>query len=226
VDVVFNAESQSGCPKNVEQVVAVSSNDGKTFHNYHVATSTNGEVVVWPNTIATDRAGTVYFVWTDNHHSYLNISKDGGRTWTKSRVVDVAPSRTSVYPTVAAGKAGRIDIAWYGTAKRGNANDPKAMGTASKSDSTKWYVYDARSYNGGKTFMQSRATGVVHRGELCTGGSGCPRENSRNLLDDFGVAISPKTGLASLTYTSDQPQGEGGTAWTGFTTMTWAPKPR
>ena len=57
------------------------------------------------------------------------------------------------------------------------------MGQPSKLTSTPWYVYVAESTNGGKTFTQSRATNVIHRGELCTHGSGCADKNSRNLLD-------------------------------------------
>src|SRR3954454_22646220 len=101
------------------------------------------------------------------------------------------------------------------------------MCAASNATSTPWYVYAAESRDGGATFTQSQATGVIHRGELCTHGSGCADENSRNLLDDFGVAISPTTGLTSITYTSDQPDGTAGHAFTGYTTMLpTAAKPR
>jgi hypothetical protein len=112
-----------------------------------------------------------------------------------------------------------VVIAWYGTGKKGDSNDPKAMGQPSKPKSSPWYVYVAESTDGGATFTQSRATGVVHRGELCTHGTSCSDPNSRNLLDDFGAAISPATGLTTVAYTSDQPDGTAGHAFTGYTTM-------
>ena len=218
--LVLNAESQNGCTTTVDQVVGVSTDGGATFTDYRVVLDTsNNQPLVWPNTVATDAAGTVYFTWANNHNVFLNISHDGGKTWTTPRQLNVTPSRAGVYPTVAGGKAGHVVVGWYGTAKAGDVNDPKVMGQPSKLTSTPWYVYVAESTNGGKTFTQSRATNVIHRGELCTHGSGCADKNSRNLLDDFGVAISPTTELASVSYTADQPDGTAGHAFTGYTTM-------
>jgi hypothetical protein len=218
--LVLNAESQNGCTTSVDQVVGVSTDDGKTFTDYRVVLDTsNNQPLVWPNTVATDAAGTVYFTWSNNRNAFLDVSHDGGKTWTAPRLLNVAPSKAGVYPTVAAGKPGHVVVGWYGTDKTGDSNDPKVMGEASKVKSTPWYVYVAASTDGGKTFTQSRATGVVHRGELCTHGSGCADTNSRNLLDDFGVAVSPTTGLASVAYTADQPDGTAGHAFTGFTSM-------
>jgi hypothetical protein len=74
----------------------------------------------------------------------------------------------------------------------------------------------ARSYTSGATFTVRSVSGVVHRGELCTGGDACGDANSRNLLDDFGLAISPKTGLDSVAFTDDQPQGVAATAFTAY----------
>ena len=53
---------------------------------------------------------------------------------------------------------------------------------------------------------------------LCTGGSSCAGDGSRNLLDDFGVAISPTTGLDSIAFTDDQPEGQAGTTYTAYAT--------
>jgi hypothetical protein len=220
VQLALNAESQSGCATTIDQIVGVSTDGGQSFTDYRVVRDLkNNQGIVWPNTVATDAAGTVYFTYADNHDAYLAISHDGGKTWTKPRPLNVAPSNTASYPTVAAGAAGHVVVAWYGTAKDGDTNDPKVMGAPSKLKSTPWYVFAAESKNGGASFTQSRATGVIHRGELCTHGSGCAGDGSRNLLDDFGVMISPTTGLTSITYTSDQPDGKAGHAFTGYTTM-------
>jgi len=207
----------NGCTQNTDLLVAVSTDGGMTFNDYEVARGTNAETVVWPATVATDAAGTVYFVWTDNHNSYLNVSTDGGQHWTASRVINTGAAATAVYPTVAAGAAGAVDIGFYGTDRSGDSNDSKAMGLPNKAGAADWFVYLATSRDGGTTFGQSQVTQRIHTGELCTQGGGCADTNARNLLDDFGVAISPTTGLASVTYTSDQPQGVAPTAFTGYT---------
>ncbi|MFL6239698.1 MAG: hypothetical protein ACJ735_09460 [Actinomycetes bacterium] len=220
IQLAQNAESQSGCATSVDQVLGVSTDGGQSFTDYRVVLDIkNNQPIVWPNTVATDRAGTVYFTYGDNHDGYLSISHDGGKTWSKPHRLNVAPSRTASYPTVSAGAPGHVVVAWYGTSRNGDTNDPTVMGPASKPKSAPWYVYAAESTDGGMTFTQSRATGVIHRGELCTHGSGCSDANSRNLLDDFGVMISPTTGLTSIAYTSDQPDGTAGHAFTGFTSM-------
>ena len=43
-------------------------------------------------------------------------------------------------------------------------------------------------------FKVVRASDVVHRGVLCTYGSACAGDGSRDLLDDFGAVLSPRTG--------------------------------
>jgi hypothetical protein len=219
IQIIANAESQNGCTTKVDQVVGVSTDGGNSFTDYRVVLDTNNQAIVWPNTVATDAAGTVYFAWFDNSNAFLDISHDGGKTWSAPKKLNASPSKATAYPTVTAGSAGHVVVAWYGTNKAGDANDPKVMGAPSKPKSTPWYVYVAESSDGGATFAQSRATGVVHRGELCTHGSGCADTSSRNLLDDFGASISPTTGLTSVTYTSDQPDGTAGHAFTGYTTM-------
>ena len=42
----------------------------------------------------------------------------------------------------------------------------------------------------------------MHLGAVCEGGISC--SGNRDLFDDFGVAASPVTGLASVAYTADQ----------------------
>lgn len=204
----------NGCT-GTQYLVAVSTDGGTTFSYHTVALDPSKAVLVWAATVSTDAAGTVYFTWSDARNAYLNISHDGGVTWTKSKKLN-APKSAAVYPTVAGGKGGRVDVAWYGTSRAGNSNDVKVMGRPNAPDGAKWSVVVARSTDGGKTFKLRTVTSTIHVGELCTGGSGCGDQNSRNLLDDFGLAISPTTGLDSIAYTDDQPQGTGGKTYTAF----------
>ena len=205
----------SGCTGGTQYLVAVSTDGGSTFTYHPITVDPSNAVLVWAATVSTDDAGTVYFTWSDARNAYLNISHDGGTTWTASKKLN-APKTAAVYPTVAGGKAGRVDVAWYGTGRAGNSNDTKVMGKPNAVDAAKWAVIVARSTDGGSTFALRTVSSTIHVGELCTGGSSCGDTNSRNLLDDFGLAISPTTGLDSIAYTDDQPQGTGGKTFTAY----------
>ena len=211
----------NGC-KGTQYLVAVSTDGGTTFSYHPVVLDPSGATLVWAATVATDQVGNVYFAWSDAHNAYLNVSHDGGKTWSKSLKLN-APKTAAVYPTVAGGKSGRVDIAWYGTTRAGNSNDQKVMGKPNAANGAKWSVVLARSIDGGRTFTLRTVSSTIHVGELCTNGSGCSDPNSRNLLDDFGLVISPTTGLDAIAYTDDQPQGVAGTAYTAFASEVPAP---
>ena len=214
-DLLLNAASQSGCPTGTQYLVAVSSDNGQTFTYHPVVLDPSGATLVWAATVGTDAAGTVYFAWSDAKNSYLNVSRDGGTTWSKA--IKLNPSGTAaVYPTVAGGPAGRVDVAWYGTTRSGNSNDAKVMGKPSTAGSAVWKVNVARSTNSGTSFSTRAVSGTIHLGVLCTSGSGCAGDGSRNLLDDFGLVISPTTGLDAIAYTDDRPEGQAGTTYTAF----------
>lgn len=214
-DIVTNATA-SNCPKGTQYAIAVSTDGGQTFTDHPVVLDPSGVQLVWAATVATDAAGTVYFVWSNEKDSFIDVSHDAGQHWSKP--VQLNPPHTAaVYPTVAGGSAGRVDVAWYGTARSGDANDPKVMGKPGAKNGARWAVYLARSTDGGSTFDVRTVTGTIHRGYLCTHGGGCSSDGSRNLLDDFGLAISPTTGLDSIAFTDDQPDGKAGHAFTGYT---------
>lgn len=219
-DFISQAEASSGCATGTKSqiIMGVSTDGDVTWNDYPVTFSTNGEETVWPDNVSTDADGNVYVVWTDNHNSYIDVSTDGGQTWTSPQQLNVAPSLDAIYPTVAATGHGQVDVAWYGGGVAGDSNDQTTMGLPNAPGAAQWYVYFAKSTDGGVTFNQTLATGLVHTGVLCTQGSNCSLTNARNLLDDFDIAISPTTGLASFAYTDDQPQGQQGTIFTAFAT--------
>lgn len=220
---VSAAETSSGCPGKAEITIAVSRDGGRTFGDHLVAVSDTGALPVWPDTVATDAAGTVYLAWFDGRTAFLSVSRDGGVTWAAPRRINGAPSLAAVYPTVTAGGPGRVSVAWYGTDRYADSNDLKVMGTPNTRGAAVWRVYVASSTDGGEHFTQQAVTGPVHTGVLCTQGDGCAIPDSRNLLDDFGAATSPVTGLVSVAYTSDQPTGAQNTAFTGYTSELASP---
>lgn len=227
VDLV-NGYNASTCLKGTRYLLARSTDGGQTFTYHPVALDPSGVTAVWGGTVASDAAGTLYYAWSDEHNAYLNVSTDGGDHWSRTTRLN-SSGTTAVYPTVAAGKAGRVDIAWYGTNRSGNSNDKAVMGDPALAVNGKrvgapWTVEVARSLDGGSAFHILTASAVIHYGELCTSGDGCADTDSRNLLDDFGLALDPTTGGDSTAYTSDRPAGDNAHAFTGFATITTAPR--
>ena len=207
----------TGCTTPAEIQVAVSTDGGQTYNDVAVTPTGANTVYIWPDTMAVDSAGNVYIAWFNGQNSFLNVSHDGGLTWSKSIRINQAPSLSSVYPTLGAGQAGHIVVAWYGTERSGDSNDVSVMGQPNAAGATVWSLYFAESFDGGTTFTQTVATGPVHTGTLCTEGGGCGTyAGDRNLLDDFGVAVNPVTGLANVAFTNDQPGGAAGTTHTDF----------
>ena len=172
-------------------VVAASHDSGLTWRAVTVyqggAQEDDGNM--WPG-LAVDAAGSLYAAWSDRRDVYLARSDDGGATWTAPRRVDT-PSpllRISVLPALTTGAAGHVALAWYGTAAAGNL-----------AAAARWRVWFAESYDGGRTFVQVPTTETVHRGPVCTKGDRCPWVQ-RQLLDDFGLALDPRTGRAAIAY--------------------------
>ena len=99
-----------------------------------------------------------------------------------------------------AGDAGRVDLVYYGSSFFDGINPPDSY-----PDGAAWFVYMAqnlRATTPGSPFSQTQASPVVHYGGVCEGGISCT--GNRDLYDDFGVAASPVTGMASIIYSDDQ----------------------
>jgi hypothetical protein len=144
--------------------------------------------------VTVDRAGNVYALFSDDHDVFVTVSTDHGKTWSAPSRVNSGPAKTAIFPWAVAGDAGKVDVVYYGTSA-----------DSSDSKSAKWYAYFAQNLHAtspGSRFTQVRATPVVHRGGVCQSGISC--NGNRDLFDDFGVAASPTTGLASIAYTTDQ----------------------
>ncbi len=86
------------------------------------------------------------------------------------------------FPAAVAGDAQRAAIAFLGTKTGGNSQETDVFKGV-------WQLYVASTYDGGKTWKTSNATGTdpVQRGSICTGGTTCGSD--RNLLNFIDATI-------------------------------------
>ncbi len=185
-----------------------------------IAATTTGDSFDSFTVVATDAASNVYVVWSESFadrdvtETRLAISHDQGATWEGPYTVNQSPA-TTVFPWIVAGDDGRIGIAYYGTSSTGDS--PEKVG-----DGAEWSVWYAQSIDAGTpgqapTFSEVQATGTMHRGFVCTSGTGCA-PGTRNLLDYFQLDIDGQ-GYANIAYTddfNDKPGAPSNAAWVTF----------
>jgi hypothetical protein len=170
-------------------------------------------------TIAIDRSGNLYVTWAQSPIDssgnvdgpttiYLASSTDGGATWTKPINVSshVPGLQTNVFPWLAAGSAGRVDLVWYGTPTVGSCpGEPCGAGFITGT----WNVYMAQTTNavtssGAANSNPSFTTAKVseysiHTGQICEFGIACTTGGDRGLLDFIQVQADP-SGAADIVY--------------------------
>jgi hypothetical protein len=159
--------------------VAVSQDNGATWSLRHIPGTTPASN---DPTIAVDGAGTVYLGTNSNRQARLSVSNDHGASW--SPAVDVGALtgiRSARFVMVAAGDAGRVALAYYGTTTDGD-DESSAFGGV-------WYVHVAFSYDGGRSWSVVNATpgNPVQRGPICSNDGGCT--SGKNLIDFQGVTL-------------------------------------
>ena len=170
--------------------------------------------------VAVDKAGNVYAAWSDDHRVFVSYSTDKGQTWSAPKPANSGSATTAIFPWLAAGANGEVDLVYYATP---DAQNYQTCATSSSSDPCQtepWYVYFAQNTattSGGGWSQQQVTSKAVHFGGVCQGGISCTStgNDNRDLYDDFGVAASPTSGLASITYSDDQYADNTGTANSG-----------
>jgi hypothetical protein len=158
--------------------------------------------------IAIDRGGNLYLTWSQaavdgtgnvsgSSQIYMAVSTDHGAHWGVPVQVSAAtPSlQTNLFPWIAAGDPGRVDIVWYGTSTLGSCpNQPCGSGAIQ----AHWLVMMAQSLNaivnGSPNPTPSFTTTQVseisnHYGAICTMGIGCTTGGDRGLLDFLCVTV-------------------------------------
>jgi hypothetical protein len=180
-------------------------------------------------------AGTLQGDATCTYHMWVVWSSDGGATWdggggtipgSAGAAYEVDPStasQTDVFPAIAAGNPGKVDVAWLGTNVTeptdplgkfdpggcagpgpGNGNPTFYPATCS------WNVYAGQSLNltaapAKATWTKTQITSApMHVGDICNLGIFCvsPASN-RNLLDFISETFDPTTGFAHIAYADD-----------------------
>ncbi len=180
--------------------VGVSTDGGLTFTDYPVYVNPDSSVAYGSQftNVAVDKAGNVYVAYCDGHDVYYSFSTDHGQTWSGPYKVDT--SGTAIFPWLAAGDAGKVDLVYYQTSYRDTSTP-----VDSYPDSAAWTVAFAQNLSAttpGSSWSVTTASPTVHYGAVCRGGIGCT--GNRDLYDDFGIAASPTSGLASIIYSDDQ----------------------
>jgi hypothetical protein len=181
--------------------MAVSTDGGLTFTDYPVYINPDPTVGYGHQfvNVSVDKAGNVYSVYTDDHHVYYSFSSDHGQTWSGPYLITTT-SGTQIFPWSTAGDAGKLDVVFYQTPYYDGVNTPDTY-----PDSAAWTVGFAQNLKAttpGSAWARQTASPTVHFGGVCESGIACT--GNRDLYDDFGVAASPTTGLASIIYSDDQ----------------------
>jgi len=181
--------------------MGVSTDGGLTFTDYPVYINPDPTVGYGHQfvNVSVDSAGNVYSVYTDNHHVYYSFSKDHGQTWSGPYLITTT-SGTQIFPWSTAGDPGKLDVVYYQTPYYDGTTTPDNYPNAAV-----WTVGFAQNLNAltpGSAWTRQTASPTNHFGGVCESGITCT--GNRDLFDDFGVAASPTTGLASIIYSDDQ----------------------
>ncbi|HEX3056311.1 MAG TPA: sialidase family protein [Gaiellaceae bacterium] len=181
--------------------MAVSTDGGLTFTDYPVYINPNADVGYGHQfvNVSIDRAGNVYSVYSDDHHVYYSFSTDHGKTWSGPYLITTT-NGTQIFPWSSAGDAGKLDVVYYQTPYYDGINTPDNY-----PNTAAWTVGFAQNLNAltpGSSWARQSASPTNHFGGVCESGVTCT--GNRDLFDDFGVAASPTTGLASIIYSDDQ----------------------
>jgi hypothetical protein len=184
---------------------------------------------------AESTAGTVQSDPTCAYHMWVIWSSDGGSAWdggggafpgtaaTAYEVDSSASPQTDVFPAIAAGNPGQVDVAWLGTNKIEPTDplgkfDPGGCGGPGPGNGNptfyppicSWNLYAGQSLDLSAPAGQAAwatspvTTAPMHIGDICNLGIFCVDPNSnRNLLDFISETVDPSTGFAHIAYADD-----------------------
>ena len=153
--------------------------------------------------IAVDHGGNVYAAYStqldgQNMGVYLVTSTDRAKTWSAAQRVNPA-DQTAVFPAIAAGDSGRVDLIWIGTPGT-NVSDP----------TNQWNIFFGQSRNADNSTPRwstgQISTQVMHRGDICNQGLNCNIFGGNRDLADFISVTIDVDGNANAVWTDDASQ--------------------
>ena len=153
--------------------------------------------------LAVDNGGNVYAAFSTQLAGqamgvYLTTSTDRGNTWSAAERVNPS-DQTAVFPAIAAGDNGRVDLIWIGT-PGANVSDP----------SNQWNIFLGQSRNADKSSARwstgQVSTQVMHRGDICNRGLNCNIFGGNRDLADFISVTVDADGNANAVWTDDASQ--------------------
>jgi hypothetical protein len=160
-------------------------------------------------TLAIDRAGNLFAVWEQAPYNpgtkttlgdtllYFSFSTNAGETWSSAQPLPTPGLFTNVFAWPAAGDAGRVDVAWYGTAARA-----PVPGQGPDSVNGDWGLYvtqslDFTSPSPAWSLPALASEHFVHRGSMFTLIGG---QTGDRTLGDFLQARTGLQGEAVVSY--------------------------
>jgi PKD repeat protein len=188
----------SSCGTTGTAGVAVSTDNGLTWHENNVNASTSSQdpsVGIGQNDVgkpAGQTTNTIYLGYVDgDNHAKIVVSGDKGATY--STPVDVGAAfgvTNAVFPVVVAGDDQRAAFAFLGTGPGISTNaTPCNPYGATLNCKNMWHVYIATTYDRGANWITIDATpeDPAQQGTVCLEGTTCL--GGRNLLDfnDFAI---------------------------------------
>ncbi len=96
--------------------VAVSNDEGASYSWFPIAGAPGVKGLTSGLQLAIDYANDLYALWTNGSQLELSESRDGGRTWSHPLEVAAPGLRQIDLPAIAAGPAGHVALAYYGSA--------------------------------------------------------------------------------------------------------------
>lgn len=211
-DFVYVTYNTDGKRRRHDKVVVSRFDLNLEKRKHFVVTTSKGDTFDSFTVVDVDKAGNLYVTWTERRpkgkkgrrgktNSYLSMSRNHGKTWSRPFKLNRTP-RTTTFPWLVAGSKNRVALTYYGTRRRGPSPEHVAFPGKPPPRWKVWVAYSTHANRGKRAFREKRATKKpIHKGDVCTSGTGCS-SGTRDLLDFFQIDLNP-CGKIVITYTDN-----------------------
>lgn len=162
-----------------EQGFAYSTDNGATWSLRTVKASGSGS---WDPSVGIATDGTLYFGFDNGGRPMTSVSVNGGVSWSVPVDVSFGAVRSTAFPAMVAGDAGRAAFAFLGTAT------PNAIGSSPGIEAV-WDLYVSMTFDAGLSWTTVNVTAddPVQRGSICGDILTCLA--GANLADSIDIAM-------------------------------------